>query len=552
MTHIKDDNDRLRAGALPTDHRAGTRPAGQSRRQSHRTSADEATPGPWPELVPIGAPENLPAFPLELLDDWLARFVEAVSEQIQVPPDLVAMCGLSALSAVCQRRFWIEASPGWRQPALLWTLVMLASGNRKTAAFEFATRPLRAFTKRKGLELAERIAAEHGELRMLKGSLVHAERTASTSKKQQEREDAKREAQELARQVEKFRLTPDPLLFLSEATPERLEEMLVERGRAALLADEAGLLGLLAGRYRAGKSAPNLDPFLKGYEGCTVHVGRMKRPDGSGGDRHAEAAHVTIGLAPQPDVALPLLRSSEAFADTGFLWRFLFALPRSMVGDRKIKPPAAPARVLDEYEKKMGELLEMPEPFPDCSENEIPVLRVSEEAAAALGAFQAEIEPRLKEHVGDLAGLGSWGAKLVAQIVRLAGLLHASKVRAEPWGTPIEVDTMQRAINFAPYFIAHAKAARFEMQADPETKRAQRAIRWIRERCKAGGPRVFTRSELHKAIAKNKPVDEINPLLILLKRHAAIREVAAAKDTGGAPCKTAFEIHPDLAEVAND
>ena len=529
------------------EQRADAKPVDLERARKARA---EALAAQWPEIIPIGAPENLPAFPVELFPRWLADFVSPVAEQLQVPPDLVGMCVLSVLSTVCQRRFWIEARPGWRQPALVWSLTMLSSGNRKTAAFELAAKPLRAWVKCKGLELAEKIASEKCELRLLKARLANAEKTASTAKGADERMSAEREAHSLAHLVGQFRVTPEPLLFLSEATPERLEEMLMERGRAALLADEAGLLGLLAGRYGAGKAAPNLDPFLKGYEGSTVHVGRMKRADGSGGDRLAELAHVTIGLAPQPEVALPLLRSSEAFADTGFLWRFLFVLPRSLVGDRKIQPQPAPQEVIEAYGTNLGELLELAEYLPDCSENKIPVVRASAAATEALQDFQQSIEPRLKERVGDLAGLGSWGSKLVGQVVRIAGLLHAADYRFEPWTFPIAAATMQRAIGFAPYFIEHAKAARFEMRADPATKHALAAIRWLRPRLELEREkRFFTRSELHKAIAKNDPADTVDPVLALLKKQFVIKAVDVPVETGGRPRGPTYEISPLLAEV---
>ncbi len=514
-----------------------------------RKAREEASAAEWPELIPIGAPEAPPPFPVDHLPHWLARFVIEVAEQLQVPLDLVGMCVLSVLSTICARRFWISPRTGWKQPALLWTLTMLASGNRKTAAFDLATAPLRAFVKRRSADLHNTIAAEGSQLRVLKSSLARAEKRASEAKAPEERTASEIEATEFAMRVATFRLTPKPLLFLSEATPERLEEMLAEHGRAAVLADEAGLLGLLAGRY--GKSAPNLDPFIQGYEGNTVHVGRMKKQDGSGGDRHAEAAHVTLGLVPQPDVALPHLRSSEAFAATGFLWRFLFSMPCSKVGNRNARAAAASQEVLETYSARIGELLNMSEPLPDCSGDEIPVLHATAEAAEAVLQFEELLEPRLRAGEGDLAGLGSWGSKLLGQLVRLAALLHAAEYRAKPVETPLDLSTMQRALAFAPYFIAHAQAARFEMHVDDNTKQALRALEWMRRRA-SGGVRIFTRSELHKAIAKNKPVDEIDPLVAFLKRHGAIREIAPPKGTVGAPRKATYEVHPEIGEVADE
>jgi hypothetical protein len=109
---------------------------------------------------------------------------------------------------------------------------------------------------------------------------------------------------------------------------------------------------------------------------------------------------------------------------------------------------------------------------------------------------------------------------------------------------------MQQAIGLAPYFVAHAKAACFELGADHEVKRAQRAVQWMRKRIK-GGERYFTRSTLHKAMAKNRRVTEIDPLLALLKQHGACRKVETSAQTGGRPAGERFEIRPDLDEVSD-
>jgi hypothetical protein len=139
----------------------------------------------------------------------------------------------------------------------------------------------------------------------------------------------------------------------------------------------------------------------------------------------------------------------------------------------------------------------------------------------------------------------------VGQIVRLAGLLHASEPRGGPWERPIALSTMERAIALEPYFVAHAKAARFELDVDPAVQRARRAVEWIRGRPSMGGARPFTRSELHKVIAKNRPVTEIDPLLLLLIRHGAIKEVEAPTQTGGRPRGATFEVRPNLSEVSD-
>ena len=532
---FKDDNQRLMAGVLPTDHRVGTRSA----------SVDN-----WPDPVPFGRVE-VPSFPVQFLPAWMQRFVDALAVQLQVAPDLVAMCAISAAFTVCARRFWISPRPEWMVPANIWTLTMLASGNRKTAAFGAAIKPLEDFEAERAEELREQIAAQHSQLRILRFKLARAEKAAADAKSPEEGRVAAVEAEDLARQVTAFRVTPFPRLFLSEMTSEGIEELLAEQGKAAMLADESGLLGLLAGRYSAGKAPPNLDPYLVGYEGRTVRIGRMKQMDGSGGGRFAKAAVVTLGLVPQPDVALPLLRSSSAFLDTGFAWRFLFSMPHSTVGHQNPRAVAAPREVIEEYGKMMREMLAMPEPAHDADGETIPVLHATLEANEALLTFEESLQPQLRPD-GDLACLGSWGNKLPAQIVRLAGLFHAAEHRREPWARPLALETMQRALKLAPYFVAHAKAARLEMHLDANTKRAMRAVDWMR-RTKA---QRFSKAELHVAIAKNggegtaKDLDRVIEELVGFSFiRAAPTEPARQDKKGGRPKGPGYMVNPKIHEV---
>src|SRR5205814_7335698 len=65
------------------------------------------------------------------------------------------------------------------------------------------------------------------------------------------------------------------LLTVQNATAEAVETALEEQGgRLTLWSDEAEFWEIAAGRY--GKS-PNLDIFLKGYDGSPVIVRRMSR-----------------------------------------------------------------------------------------------------------------------------------------------------------------------------------------------------------------------------------------------------------------------------------
>ena len=97
---------------------------------------------PWPEIVSFDVLE-LPEFPTEVLPHGLREWVEAESHATQTPADLAALLALSVCSACIARRVVVEPRLGWREPVNLFTAVLLDPGNRKSAVFADAMKPLR-------------------------------------------------------------------------------------------------------------------------------------------------------------------------------------------------------------------------------------------------------------------------------------------------------------------------------------------------------------------------------------------------------------------------
>ena len=109
----------------------GRRPIGRRRR-----------PQPWPEIVSFDV-VDLPDFPTHALPDVLRQWVEAESHATQTPADLAGLLALAVCSATIARRVVVEPRPGWREPVNLFAAVLLEPGNRKSAVFADAMKPLR-------------------------------------------------------------------------------------------------------------------------------------------------------------------------------------------------------------------------------------------------------------------------------------------------------------------------------------------------------------------------------------------------------------------------
>jgi hypothetical protein len=288
----------------------------------------------------------------------------------------------------------------------------------------------------------------------------------------------------------------------------------------AVLSDENAMIELLSGRYSRG--APHLSSLNTAHDGGRIRVGRKRRQDGMTGDRMQEHALVTFGLSVQPDRLFSELREHNAFFDSGFAWRFLFALVRSTLGERTHRTPSTSEEVRLEYSDGLVRMLELPIP----EGLNFPILRLDPEATEALWHWEADAhEPRLRP-AGDLSTLESWGSKLASRLCRIAALFHCAECRTSPWDTSMSLATMERALRLAPYFIAHAKAVAFELNADPDMHRARRTAAWLRREQR----HRFSRRDLHKAVANNDASKVLDRPLAILEERGFIRP--APKEVG--------------------
>jgi hypothetical protein len=513
---FKDDNERLQAGVLPTDPAEGTTP----------TSS-------WPDFVPLETP-SVPCFPVEVLPDWQRALVEAVAVETETSPDLGALATLSVAATALQGKIVVEQRRGFVQPLCLWTMSLLKSGGRKTRVFALATLPLDLWQAQRAQELVATIAAQCSARRRLQHRVASAEKSAAAAKNDEERRTESAAADSLAQELAAFTVMREPVLFITDGTPERIEEMLCEQnGRIAVLSDEGAMLEILSGRYSRG--APQLSSLNSAHEGGAIRVARKRRQDGSSGDRILNHAHVTFGLSVQPERVFSELKKQSAFFESGFAWRFLYALVPSTLGERTHRTETTPLHIRAAYCASMNRLLDIPMP-----RTETPLIKLTAEAAEALLDWEARVhEPRLRA-TGELATVVSWGSKLASRLCRIAALFHCAEVGEPPWERPLDLPTMERALLLAPYFIAHVNAVAFELNAEPQLHRARRAVSWLRRERKVS----FSQRELHRAVAKTEDASVAERVIQILENHGLVRAVPRVAAIGRPSAE--FVVHPKL------
>jgi replicative DNA helicase len=479
---------------------------------------------------------DLPSFPLNSLPKALRDFVEAKSTATQTPPDMTGLLALSVSAAALAKRVTIEADNGWTEPVNLYTVTTLDPGNRKSAVFSATVAPLEEFEQEECLRMAPEVQVAMTRYKIAEEALRNAERAAAKADPK-EREALSLAAEQMAREFSATKVPAMPRFIADDTTPERLSSLLHEQGgRMAVMSPEGGVFDLMSGRYSAN-GAPNFEVYLKAHAGDDLRVDRVGRPS-----EHVKAPALVLGLTIQQEVLRGLVNKTT-LRGRGLLARFLYSMPKSLVGHRKSRPPIVPEHILSGYHRLIRTMLELPCTTDEAGDPIAYLLQLDDAARQRIHRFQDWLEPQLGPD-GDLGSLADWGAKLAGAAVRISGILHvAKKVSASaPWQTLIDFATMEEAICIAKYLIPHAKAAHALMGADPAVEDAKRLLRWIEK----GGRNGFTKRDAFGGMKGHfRKVSAMEPALVLLQDHNYIRERHCAERVGpGRPSSPSYDVNP--------
>lgn len=499
-----------------------------------RVLLDTAPAPAWPAPIPLTARCAPRAFPVDALPAWVAAMVSAVTEFTQTPPDLAGCIALAALSTAAGGRAEVEVRGSWREPANLFTVVVLPPGSRKSAVFASLIRPL--------------LAAEATLVERTKPAIVEAELALRVAAKAADRAANAAAAADLAARdrllaeataaamtAEGITVPPLPRLVADDVTSEQAASLLAEQGgRLAVLSPEGGIFATLAGRY---SGAPNLEVFLKGHAGDMLRVDRRSRPA-----EHVDRPALTLGLAVQPEV-LRDIAQMPGFRGKGLLARILFAVPENTVGRRRIGTDPIPDAIAETYADNLSALV-----LALADRREPVILPLTAEANERVLAIERDIEPRLAP-AGGWAHIIDWGSKYAGAVARIAGLIHLAEHTHGGYAAPIDADTLDRAATLGRYFADHALAAFDDMGADPLVDDARHVLAWI-ERT---GTERFTKRDLFTAMSRGRfrKAADLDPVLNLLAGHGYLRTAPAPERQGaGRSPSPTWLVHPDAARPA--
>src|SRR5262249_42975786 len=156
------------------------------------------------------------------------------------------------------------------EPLNLFTVTALPPGDRKSAVFVEALRPVVTWEAEEQAQMAPIIAQKGSEHRMLEERVKLAEKKAAKQEDPPRRREVEAEAVQLAKELDAHEVPVMPQAFVDDITPEKLGNLLAAQGGRMLQASAEGTAFEIAkGRY---SETPNFDVFLKGHSGDPLRV----------------------------------------------------------------------------------------------------------------------------------------------------------------------------------------------------------------------------------------------------------------------------------------
>ncbi|OHV34326.1 hypothetical protein BBK14_33570, partial [Parafrankia soli] len=420
----------------------------------------------WGEPRPLS--RAMPPLPVASLPGVVRRLVEAVATTTETPPDLAAFAALATLAAATRGAWEIRVGGGWTEQTCLYLAGLSDSGTRKSAVVNLAAAPLYALQWERVRHLSDKAERE-----ILTKRYAAAVDLAARDPDTEVRASAKVEAQELEAELRglEFQLLAD------DVTPEGLAgRMDRQGGPLAIISDEGGLLGTVAGRYSA--SVPNVDLILKAYNGSFTQIDRASKPSIC-----IRRPILTIGLIVQPDVIAESAKV-RAFTQRGLLARFLFALPESTVGTRPGNAPPMSPEVEAEWAAVVGKVFRAGQEITE--RDEVGAIRLDDGARAVFEAWRnlGGHESRMHKDLGDLADMQAWASKLPGALVRIAALFALAERPGDAHPMIAEAE-MRSALDLAPYLVEHAREVLLGTYAE-RAERLEAVLSFIRRFLRGG------------------------------------------------------------------
>jgi hypothetical protein len=503
----------LAAKGYGARHQSGAGPERNGEAHAPSTSGGAPPePGPWPEPLPIPDAMVAPPFPVDVLPDELARFVERGATALSCPCDYLGLPLIVLAGARVGSSRALQIKPGWRERPSMYGAVVGPPSAGKTPALKLVAAP------------------------------VYREQARLHEEYRRERRD--REGDPKA---------PKPAeraVFVADSTTEKLAELLQDNPRGlVMIRDE--LVAWVAGlnQYKAKGAGADRQFYLSAWAGEPVSVHRKNQQAGPVFVAHPFLS-VVGGLPPD---LLPRLRGDKDVAD-GFFDRILFSYPdpHPSVGETWDSVPDDAVELWADVLCHLGAL--SPEALPEGGVRPHYV-RLTESGERAWERFTRGLAADLNDECLPDCLRGPW-AKFRGYCARLALVLHLLRqVMGNVSGEDVDGGDVDRAAELVTYFQGHARKVYAAMAADRATGDARRIIRWLRRFCESvnsmKGPEkqeTVSKQQIHANVfGGSRELADVERAIDVAVRHGYLRQAQAAQKTGpGRAPSPRYEVHPSL------
>lgn len=493
------------------------------------TSAPE-----WPELQLLASNFAAEMSP----DDFppvIKPIVRAVADYTETPVELPGLMAIGVLATACQGKYEVCLPDGYAEPLSLWVCAAMEAGNRKTAVVNAIVKPLRDWESDQQIQCKPAIAENVSRRKTIEKRIDHLRAAAAKSNVPAERQDFEQQIISLERELPPIQHYPT--LMTDDCTPEKLATLMSEQDeKMAIISDEGGVFGQMAGRY--SKGVPNLEVYLQSHSGSPIKVHRGSRPP-----IDLKAPCLTIAVSPQPSVLEQVARNAD-LTGRGLLERFLFAMPKSLLGYRHLQSRPIPEEVSYQWNQIVRGILNLPQRRNDFG---LPVpqkLHLSDEAFLIWKDEQRATETEMLP--GNFCFPAKlWAAKYPGAVLRIAAIIHIAMM--VDLGLPPEchaiVDVgMRNAISLGKKLKQQSLQAFGLMRLDADQQMAHRLSEWILRRSKP----TFRARDVARELNGGRSNDGVSEALKILVEFGWIRPTPtpAAKGKGRPPIQ--FDVNPQL------
>jgi putative DNA primase/helicase len=429
----------------------------------------------WPEPQPLAAKVEPEPYPVDALPEVVRAAVIEVQQFTKAPVPLVASSALAALSLAIQAHVDVKRADMLAGPVGLFLLTIADSGERKSTCDGLFTGAIRNYE-------TQQAEAAKPKVKEYKAALDawEAKRAGIKDKIRQLAKDKKPTDEHEKALGDLEHRKPEsprtPRLIYADATPEALKwNLAMGWPSAGVVCAEAGIV---FGSHGMGKDSimRNLTTLNELWDGRSISTDRRTSESFT-----VRGARLTLALQVQEATLRGFFDRSKGLArGTGFLARFLIAWPESTQGFRRFTEPPSSWPALDDFNRRVIDILNKPFPIGDDGGLSPSVLLLAPEAKTAWITFHNAIESELA-HGGELYDVRDVASKSADNAARLAALFQVFEYGM---GGAVVLAAFEGASRIVAWHLNESRRFFGEIALPAELANAARLDSWLIEYCR--------------------------------------------------------------------